>query len=290
MCISISVDLFQEGPSPGLSLLFFSFEDPDPPTPLPCTCTLCTSWLNADRGRGTANRRHSTANCHRSTAAFFHSQPPSVAADQCPLAASFTTTNAVGSVFLFLYSREGRNRSPSHFMDCEVESHDVWTKGLYKLLCQISVASPSLRGSHNPRISMAICKGGTPLYTALGLCMSGVARLAVSGLLLVPSSPSGTPSWSRDVGGRVVVWPTEGVLYAVRVRCMYWGDFVRFPPLGGGGGGSQSNGPPPTGGGGAASAPQICTMVSQRKSALAPNKNFLWHLWRLVFPMLSAPR
>ena len=57
----------------------------------------------------------------------------------------------------------------------------------------------------------------------------------------------------------------------------------RFPPPGGGGR-LQSDGSPP---GGRGAAPEICTIVSQCKSASAPCKNFLW---RLVFPMLSGPQ
>ena len=48
---------------------------------------------------------------------------------------------------------------------------------------------------------------------------------------------------------------------------------------------------PPLGGGGI--APQNCTIASQCKSAsarLAPCKNFLWCLWRLVFWALWAKR
>ena len=55
------------------------------------------------------------------------------------------------------------------------------------------------------------------------------------------------------------------------------------PPKGGGGR-SQSDGSPP--GGLRGTAPQICTIVPQGKSASAPSapcKNFLWRLRRLVF-------
>ena len=60
----------------------------------------------------------------------------------------------------------------------------------------------------------------------------------------------------------------------------------QFPPSwGGGGGGTRPR--YLIGGGGI--APPNCTRVSQCKSASAPCKNFLWRLWRLVFPMLSGP-
>ena len=56
------------------------------------------------------------------------------------------------------------------------------------------------------------------------------------------------------------------------------------PPRGGGGGGSHEVTPPQGGGG---IAPQICTRVSQCKSASA--KKFLWRIWRPVFTMLFGP-
>ena len=62
------------------------------------------------------------------------------------------------------------------------------------------------------------------------------------------------------------------------------------PPQGVGGDGHEVTPPPPAGGGGI--APQNCTIVSQCKSAsapLAPCKNFLWRLRRLVFSMLFGP-
>ena len=59
------------------------------------------------------------------------------------------------------------------------------------------------------------------------------------------------------------------------------------PPRGGGGG-HKVTVPPLKGWGG--TAPQICTIVPQCKSASAPCKNYLWRLRRLVFPMLSGPR
>ena len=62
--------------------------------------------------------------------------------------------------------------------------------------------------------------------------------------------------------------------------CNLPSNVVTVPPTGGGGG--QSDGSPP---GGEGVAPQNCTIVSQCQSALAPCKNFLWCLRRLIFSL-----